>query len=31
MVHGIAPAEEAVVVTTHDGGYHTALFFMAQG
>ena len=31
MVHGIAPAEEAVVVTTHDGGYHTALLLHGAG
>ena len=31
MIHGISPANEAVVVTSHDGGYHTALLLHGAG
>ena len=31
MVHGVAPGEKAVVVTCHDGGYHTALLLHGAG
>ena len=30
-IHGVVPGERAVVVTTHDGGYHTALILHGAG
>ena len=31
MCHAVTPGEEAVVVTTHDGGFHTALILEGAG
>ena len=31
MRHAVTPGEEAVVVTTHDGGFHTALLLEGAG
>ena len=31
MCHAVLPGEDAVVVTTHDGGFHTALLLKGAG